>query len=526
MAQDIVACDVLIQAGHENTPDNMTGGAGPLGKEIDWTPIVANEAVRLLKEAGINAIKETAHIKATHQHYRCKLALFIHFDAPDTGEAGPSVGYHHSSDADAADEWKALYKEFFPYKDTWLRDNATKNEEYYYGFRYTMTSDAEFVVELGDLASLRQARWLEPRLKWLGQLIAYFVSHRLGRNGIPKPVPFQSDRTTPPSAITVKAKRAGASVRFTTEPSASGNARGHSKTKGLQGTRRKYDDGSVVTEATEALSADRVDGLRGTLTASCHRVDKDGIGTVEQSNYSYKQRELPNSTLFYSVSGVPDECPPGFRATSIKKGKATQFGKHDTQDEGTGSPLMGLIQTNSDVFGASVKISIMSDVFGTKWKTNEKRLGALLDVHSSNSKKMVRVPLVDVGPAEHATSHADVDLTWASDQFLETHGGSTVQYRMLVPSDSTVAQPEPSGRGQSAIHPPDGGAELGVVKTAPDDPLNVRTSPSLKSDIIATLYDGAKVVILRAKTVGRQRWLQIALDGNNGWVSKKFIQVQ
>jgi hypothetical protein len=33
MARDIVSCDVVIQAGHENRPDNMTGGAGPLGKE-------------------------------------------------------------------------------------------------------------------------------------------------------------------------------------------------------------------------------------------------------------------------------------------------------------------------------------------------------------------------------------------------------------------------------------------------------------------------------------------------------------
>ena len=54
MAQEIIDCDVVIQAGHENTPDDRTGGEGPLGREIDWTPIVANEAVRLLKEAGVD----------------------------------------------------------------------------------------------------------------------------------------------------------------------------------------------------------------------------------------------------------------------------------------------------------------------------------------------------------------------------------------------------------------------------------------------------------------------------------------
>jgi hypothetical protein len=47
---------------------------------------------------------------------------------------------------------------------------------------------------------------------------------------------------------------------------------------------------------------------------------------------------------------------------------------------------------------------------------------------------MVRVPLVDVGPGENAPSHAEVDLTLASDQFLGTSGLATVQYRILVPT--------------------------------------------------------------------------------------------
>src|SRR5262245_7544224 len=192
MRQEIIDCDVVVQAGHERTPDGKTGGEGPLGNEIDWTPVVANEAVRMLREVGIDAVKETARIKVTKQYYRCKLAIFVHFDAPDSGESGPSVGYDHDSDADAADEWKTLYKEYFPYNNTWLRDNVTRDEQYYYAFRYTITSDAEFVVELGDLTSERQARWLKPRLKWLGQLLAYFVSHRIGKGGLQKHDPFVS----------------------------------------------------------------------------------------------------------------------------------------------------------------------------------------------------------------------------------------------------------------------------------------------------------------------------------------------
>src|SRR5262249_38662248 len=155
MPNPIIDCDVVIQAGHENTPDDKTGGEGPLGKEIEWTPIVANTAVAALRAAGVNAIKETAHIKVTHQKYRSILALFVHFDDPDHGEAGPSLGYSHSSDADAAQQWKLLYKEFFPFNETWKPDNYTIDEQHYYGFQYTVTSDAEFVVELGDLGSLR-----------------------------------------------------------------------------------------------------------------------------------------------------------------------------------------------------------------------------------------------------------------------------------------------------------------------------------------------------------------------------------
>src|SRR5215469_7600808 len=184
---DVIDCDVVIQAGHEDTPDSATGGEGPLGREIDWTPIVANEAVRVLKAAGVAAVKETAHIKVTKQHYRCKLALFIHFDAPDSGEAGPSVGYDHASDAEAAEQWKTLYKEFFPFPDTWRPDNATDREKFYYAFKYTATSDAEFLIEFGDLQSLRQSKWLKPRLVWLGQLVAHFVSSRIRKGKVPKP---------------------------------------------------------------------------------------------------------------------------------------------------------------------------------------------------------------------------------------------------------------------------------------------------------------------------------------------------
>jgi hypothetical protein len=432
MAEEIIDCDVVIQAGHEDTPDGATGGTGPLGDEIDWTPVVANEAVRILTAAGIDAVKETAHIKVTRQKYRCKLALFIHFDDPDTGEAGPSVGYSHASDADAAQEWKALYKEFFPFNETWLRDNATPNENHYYGFKYTATSDAEFVVELGDLGSLRQATWLKPRLAWLGRLLAHFVSHRIGEGGVPKPAPFVPGGPAPLAALAAAPNPVGAPEPFSTDPSLSHNENGESKTKGLKGTLQRFDDGSIVIEATEALSAKRRDGLDRTLTAFCRRVQKNDAIAVQQDNYSYKDRRLQESTLFLNVTGIPAEAPAGFEATPVRTGRASQFGKNDHEDEGTGSPLMGLIQTNSEVFGASVKASIMKEIFGADWRNNEKRLTAMIEVYFARTKRMVRVPLVDIGPGE--TIRAEVDLTWACDRFLETNGGANVRYRFLLPT--------------------------------------------------------------------------------------------
>jgi hypothetical protein len=69
------SCDILIQAGHENTPDGATGGEGPLGNEIDWTPIVANEAVAVLRAAGVNAVKEDASIKHTDRAFGTNFAL-------------------------------------------------------------------------------------------------------------------------------------------------------------------------------------------------------------------------------------------------------------------------------------------------------------------------------------------------------------------------------------------------------------------------------------------------------------------
>ena len=225
----------------------------------------------------------------------------------------------------------------------------------------------------------------------------------------------------------------GSPELFSTECSTSHNDNGHSTTSGLRGTLQKYDDGSTIIEATEGLNAYRKDiGLNGSLTAFCRRVQKGNVITVQQGNYSYEGRQLPLSSLFLKIDGIPIDAPTGFEATAVRTVEAIRFGKND-QGEGTGSPHMSLIQTNSELFGASVKPSIMKKIFGLHWNKSNKRLGAMIELFFARKRRMVRVPLVDVGPGEKAKSRTEVDLTWACDQFLGTEGGSKIQYRLLLP---------------------------------------------------------------------------------------------
>jgi len=161
-------------------------------------------------------------------------------------------------------------------------------------------------------------------------------------------------------------------------------------------------------------------------------VAEGGVTTVDQNNYSYANRKLAQAILSENVNGLATDVPAGFTATQPRQVIASQFGKNDKTDEGTGSPAMGLVQTNSEVFGASIKVSKMVENFGAGWTSNPRRLTALIEIHSARTKRRVRVQLVDVGPGE--TIPAEVDLTWACDQFLGTQGQGEVTYRLLIPS--------------------------------------------------------------------------------------------
>ena len=180
------SADVLIQAGHEGRSSGATGADSVWGSELEWTPIVADEATKMLRSAGINVIREDAYLDSSK--YKVSLAIFIHFDgARPACKSGASIGYDDMSDKPAADHWKELYSQYWPFQ--WMDDNFTRNLRNYYGYKYTITSDAELVLELGELSCKDQALWLKPRLRWLGAILAQCVSERLGKGNIQNPGP-------------------------------------------------------------------------------------------------------------------------------------------------------------------------------------------------------------------------------------------------------------------------------------------------------------------------------------------------
>src|SRR6266478_5423695 len=186
------------------------------------------------------------------------------------------------------------------------------------------------------------------------------------------------------------AEPTGNPTPFTTKAAHSGNDNGSSDTSGLSGTTQKFDDGTIVTEATEQLKARRADGLNGSLTGRWRRVQKGNSFAIRQEHYCYSGRALPDGALFLDRDGLPGSTLDGFTPAAARTVTATQFGKGDREDEGTGAPTMGTVQTNSDVVGGSVKSSVMASVFGANWPHDERRLRALIEVYFAKSRRMVR----------------------------------------------------------------------------------------------------------------------------------------
>jgi hypothetical protein len=188
LSASLVHADVLISAGHEGRPASCArypkracnlGAAG----ERAWTPLVADEATRVLREYGVSVVREPADFDGT---YDVDAAIFIHFDgSAKPCASGASIGYHESRFRPAARAWHALYSSYFPFG--FEPDDFTTGLRDYYAFRQVDARDASLVLELGELTCPPQRSWLAPRLQFEGRLLAYFLSRLIGKGDVPLP---------------------------------------------------------------------------------------------------------------------------------------------------------------------------------------------------------------------------------------------------------------------------------------------------------------------------------------------------
>lgn len=197
---------ILIQAGHEGGKRNGGGSTDPRNAkpthgtpgtftpEREMTPIVANVATAELRAGGFTVIREDAFYD---KFYAVDLAVSLHFDGSSPSCAsGASIGYPigvpPGSNKPTADAWREIYSQYWPFK--WMGDNFTGNLSGYYGYTFTSTSIAEILIEFGEITCKVQDDWLQPRVQWLGKLVAHFASKVVDpANALPDPGPFVDD---------------------------------------------------------------------------------------------------------------------------------------------------------------------------------------------------------------------------------------------------------------------------------------------------------------------------------------------
>jgi hypothetical protein len=171
--------DVVVQAGHEGRPASCApnhvhacniGASSSYGREIAWTPIVADAITATLRAAGLRVARRPADYP---QHDRARIALFIHFDGADPPCAsGTSAGFPSTTPHAFVADWEHTYRAVFPFKN--VGENISTNEEHYYGF-HKVDAPVKMLIEYGEITCPAQAAWLAPRLRQLGVMTAHFV---------------------------------------------------------------------------------------------------------------------------------------------------------------------------------------------------------------------------------------------------------------------------------------------------------------------------------------------------------------
>ncbi len=176
--------DVVVQAGHAGRPAscaalhvvhcNLGAGSGAASERV-WTVIVADAAARALRRDGWRVARRPADYR---EHDTARAAVFVHFDgsAPPC-RSGASVGFPRGTSTQFVDAWEHRYRAVFPFR--FVGENFTSNEAQYYGFRKVDAPGKSMLIEFGEITCPAQARWLAPRLRHLGELLATFLDAQL-----------------------------------------------------------------------------------------------------------------------------------------------------------------------------------------------------------------------------------------------------------------------------------------------------------------------------------------------------------
>jgi N-acetylmuramoyl-L-alanine amidase len=167
---------VVIQAGHEGRTSGNTGAVSKKYKETDWNIFVADEVAKRLRSWNIDVKRVPAKVTSI----RAEIAIAIHFDsAKHPCHSGASIGYPHTNSFKFAQQWKKLYKAYYPFK--WHHDNFTDNLKSYYAYK-KIHAKKFLVLELGEITCDKQTKWLYPRLTKIAHLIAYAIATELGKD--------------------------------------------------------------------------------------------------------------------------------------------------------------------------------------------------------------------------------------------------------------------------------------------------------------------------------------------------------
>ena len=175
--------DVVVQAGHEGRPASCApnhvhacniGASSAAGREILWTPVIADAMTVTLRAGGLRVARRPADYP---QHDRARAAVFIHLDGSETPCAsGASIGFPSATPRAFVSAWEKAYGRYFPFR--FVGENISSNEARYYGF-HKVDAPRKLLIEFGEITCPAQAAWLKPRLRDLGVFTARFLMEQL-----------------------------------------------------------------------------------------------------------------------------------------------------------------------------------------------------------------------------------------------------------------------------------------------------------------------------------------------------------